>query len=172
MGKMVFRRCSIFPWLLCVTTTRQAHVQASRSGARLRAKRCNLLSEDSMECSCPISGFCERRRRVMSSVHHRKCQAGMVEHLDQLYAQIDTASLPIDAAPKREKKRTPGRSVGTSKKTSKSCAGCSKPKGIVARTVDRVVSLKNAAVDFVRDGMAIASEEQQAKRSAICASCH
>jgi hypothetical protein len=33
------------------------------------------------------------------------------------------------------------------------------------------VNLKNAAVNFLADGMQIATDEQQAKRSAICASC-
>jgi hypothetical protein len=54
----------------------------------------------------------------------------------------------------------------------KPCQSCnSKPKSKLARAVDRVVSLKNAAVDFIQDGMAVATAEQQANRSAICAAC-
>jgi len=53
----------------------------------------------------------------------------------------------------------------------KPCTTCGKPKGVLARAVHRVVNLKNAAVDFVADGMAVATAEQQATRSAICASC-
>jgi hypothetical protein len=57
--------------------------------------------------------------------------------------------------------RTPRPSTG------KSCCG----GGIIQRTARKLVMLKAAAVDFVSDGMAVATEEQQAKRSAICAAC-
>jgi hypothetical protein len=51
--------------------------------------------------------------------------------------------------------------------TGKSCCG----GGIIQRTARKLVRLKAAAVDFVSDGMAVATEDQQAKRSAICAAC-
>lgn len=51
--------------------------------------------------------------------------------------------------------------------TGKSCCG----GGIIHRTARKLVRLKAAAVDFVSDGMAVATEEQQAKRTAICAAC-
>jgi hypothetical protein len=42
---------------------------------------------------------------------------------------------------------------------------------MIARAIDRVKNLKTAAVNFLSDGMHVATEEQQAHRSAICASC-
>lgn len=64
--------------------------------------------------------------------------------------------------------RTPHK-VQTAKR-GKSCVGCKK-KGALARAIDRVANLKNAAINFLADGMHIATDEQQAKRSAICSSC-
>jgi hypothetical protein len=66
--------------------------------------------------------------------------------------------------------RTPGRAVAiTPRKPCNTCGG--KKRGIIARAVDRVANLKNAAVNFLADGMHVASEEQQAKRLAICSCC-
>lgn len=122
-----------------------------------------------MECACSIAGFCERRQREMSSVHHRKCQAGMGDDLDHLYAQLDTATMPINAAPQQRAQRAPRSAVTTTRKPCSTCA--SKKKSVITRTLDRAVNLKNAAVNFLADGMVVATEEQQAKRIAICASC-
>lgn len=52
----------------------------------------------------------------------------------------------------------------------KPCPTCSK-RSAFGRVVDRVANLKKAAVDFLADGMAVATEQQQAHRSAICAAC-
>lgn len=66
--------------------------------------------------------------------------------------------------------RTPGRVVTAS--ALQPCTTCGgKKRGIVAMAIDRVTNLKNAAVDFLADGMHIATPEQQAKRGAICAAC-
>jgi hypothetical protein len=48
----------------------------------------------------------------------------------------------------------------------KGCCG-----GLLAKAVDRVTQLASSAVDFVRDGMTVASEDQQASRLTICAAC-
>ena len=47
----------------------------------------------------------------------------------------------------------------------------SKPQGVMATAVARLQSLKDAAVDFVKDGMHIASDEQQQSRLKICKAC-
>jgi hypothetical protein len=52
----------------------------------------------------------------------------------------------------------------------KPCTTCNQ-KSALSRAVDRVRNLKNAAVNFLADGMHVATEEQQAHRSAICATC-
>jgi len=65
--------------------------------------------------------------------------------------------------------RKPIKAVVTTRKPCQTCRGVK--KSVLARAVDRIVSLKNAAVNFVRDGMHVATAEQQAKRSKICASC-
>lgn len=52
----------------------------------------------------------------------------------------------------------------------KPCPTCSK-RSAFGRVVDRVANLKKAAVDFLADGMAVATEQQQAHRLAICAAC-
>ena len=76
------------------------------------------------------------------------------------------AAVAIGSAPHR----SPGRAVAIVER--KPCQSCnSKKRGIVARAIDRVSNLKSAAVNFLADGMHIATEEQQAKRTAICASC-
>jgi hypothetical protein len=46
-----------------------------------------------------------------------------------------------------------------------------KRRSWVGKQVDRLTSLKNAAIDFWQDGMTVASEEQQAKRLEICKAC-
>lgn len=55
------------------------------------------------------------------------------------------------------------------------CTGCGKsqaiPRGFLEKAARRAVNLKNAAVDFWQDGMALASDEQQAHRLAVCSAC-
>jgi len=64
-----------------------------------------------------------------------------------------------------------GRAVATApRKPCNTCGG--KKRGIIARAVNRAANLKSAAINFLADGMHVATEEQQAKRSAICVSCH
>ena len=90
------------------------------------------------------------------------CKAHGFETADRIIAAR------LAGPPKVTPNRTPGRAVATtSLKPCNSCNG----KGIIARTVDRVTNLKNAAINFLADGMHIATDEQQAKRFAICASC-
>ena len=76
------------------------------------------------------------------------------------------AAVAIGSAPHR----SPGRAVAIVER--KPCQSCnSKKRGFVARAIDRVSNLKNAAVNFLADGMHIATDEQQAKRSTICSAC-
>lgn len=49
------------------------------------------------------------------------------------------------------------------------CAGCG--GGVMATAVARLQSLKDAAVDFIKDGMHIASDDQQQSRLAMCETC-
>lgn len=53
------------------------------------------------------------------------------------------------------------------------CNGCgsSRPQSFAAMLLDRAMSLKNAAVDFVSDGMHVATDEQQASRLSVCEAC-
>jgi len=58
------------------------------------------------------------------------------------------------------------------------CTGCSKPRTLMQtithtarQAVTRVQNLTGAAVDFLQDGMAVASPEQQEHRRKICAAC-
>lgn len=77
-------------------------------------------------------------------------------------------SLPeLQSIPPRKAKRE----SAALRKAKRGCTTCGKPKGILSRAVDRIVNLKNAAVDFVADGMHVATTEQQANRSAICDTC-
>lgn len=71
--------------------------------------------------------------------------------------------------------------AGGSSRRSKASGGCCSGKSTVKRAgsrrswlskqVDRLTNLKNAAIDFWQDGMAIASEEQRHVRLAICKEC-
>lgn len=54
------------------------------------------------------------------------------------------------------------------------CRGCeqkTKPETFAAKMRRRLDSLKSAAVDFWRDGMTVATAEQQTARLAICSAC-
>lgn len=64
--------------------------------------------------------------------------------------------------------RSPGRAVSTAQR--QPCSTCGN-KGFIARTIDRVVYLKNAAVDFVADGMHFATPDQQKYRTGVCGAC-
>lgn len=44
-----------------------------------------------MKCECLIAGFCERRQHNLTALHWSKCQAGHVEMLDKIYAQLAVA---------------------------------------------------------------------------------
>mgnify|MGYP000497041159 CR=1 FL=1 len=90
------------------------------------------------------------------------------------------ASAAVEAREARKRSRPPlpeRRSRSTSPRTSathrqkKSTSCCGGKKSAIARAVDRAVSLKNAAVDFVRDGMALATTEQQEHRTSVCNAC-
>lgn len=59
----------------------------------------------------------------------------------------------------------------TGKQPCSTCNGESKKKGVMETAVARLTSLKNAAVDFVQDGMHIATDDQQQSRFAICSAC-
>lgn len=54
-------------------------------------------------CECPVAGFCTRRNIKMTSLHWKKCQAGHVESLDDLYQnqrRPDDTPVVRSAAPK------------------------------------------------------------------------
>lgn len=43
----------------------------------------------SVECSCERHGYCARRGHHLTAIHWQRCQAGDVERLDAIYAEID-----------------------------------------------------------------------------------
>jgi hypothetical protein len=88
-------------------------------------------------------------------------------HIVQQYRERLGGAFILPEEPAGINRKT-GRAVKTSCK--KPCTTC-KQKSALSRAVDRVVNLKNAAVNFLADGMHVATEEQQAKRSTICADC-
>ncbi len=115
------------------------------------------------ECQCELSGFCSVRNVAVKPTLQSICRTDK--------ARID-AFLASDGKPPEIVSQSPNRKAGRAVKTScrKPCTTC-KQKSALARAVDRVKNLKTAAVDFLADGMRVATEEQQSKRSAICASC-
>jgi len=115
------------------------------------------------ECQCELSGFCSVRNVAVKPTLQTICR------IDK--ARVD-AFLASDGKPPESVSPSPNRKAGRAVKTScrKPCTTCNQ-KSALSRAVDRIVSLKNAAVDFIQDGMAVATSEQQAKRSAICAAC-
>ncbi len=107
------------------------------------------------------------RQCRVNSLLWKQCQAGNVESVTRLLTGAATAKLqpphPV---------RTPGRVVKVSTGPRKPCATCgAKKRGALARAIDRAINLKNAAINFLADGLHVATQEQQSKRSAICASC-
>lgn len=55
----------------------------------------------SEHCQCKLGEVCPRRGKVMPRVHWLKCQAGRVDHLDQLYARtIDHTQTQNHVAPR------------------------------------------------------------------------
>ena len=111
------------------------------------------------DCQCELSGFCSVRNIAMKRTHQMICKENK--------PRVDAMLSGEKWAPK-EPKRKPGKAVKTSRK--KPCTIC-KQKSALSRAVDRVVNLKNAAVNFLADGMHVATEEQQMNRSAICSKC-
>ena len=111
-------------------------------------------------CSCELAGFCSRRNVKVNLYQHKLCKAGKVRQLDEMFTGQNVQQ-PL---------RSGGRPVAiTGRKPCSTCGG--KKRGALARAIDRAINLKNAAINFLSDGMHIATEEQQAKRSAVCADC-
>ena len=111
-------------------------------------------------CSCELAGFCSRRNVKVNLYQHKLCKAGKVRQLDEMFTGQNVAQ------PAR------GGSVVKVATGRKPCSTCKqKKKSALARAVDRAINLKNAAVDFVQDGMHVATTEQQQHRSQICAEC-
>ena len=47
------------------------------------------MSDDlPIDCQCAAAGWCERRKANVAELHWRKCQAGNVETIDRLYADL------------------------------------------------------------------------------------
>ncbi len=113
------------------------------------------------ECQCDLSGFCTVRNVALKPTLQMLCKRDR--------ARIDAHLSGEPPQSKRRMKTSAPRKGPTARKPCNSCN--QKKRSALARAVDRVVSLKNAAVNFVQDGMHVATAEQQAKRSAICASC-
>lgn len=114
-------------------------------------------------CQCELSGFCSVRNVAVKPTLQSICRTDK--------ARVD-AFLASDGKPPEIVSHSPNRKTGRAVKTScrKPCTTC-KQKSALARAVDRVKNLKTAAVNFLADGMHVATDEQQKKRSAICASC-
>lgn len=65
-----------------------------------------------------------------------------------------------------------GRAAAAARSARKPCNTCGgKKRGVIVNAIHRVTNLKKAAINFLADGMQIATDEQQSKRSAICAGC-
>lgn len=111
-------------------------------------------------CSCELAGFCSRRGVKVNLYQHKLCQAGKVKQLDDMFTGSNV----------QQPQRAGGR-VHVSTDTKKPCKTCGGKRGLLERAIDRVVNLKNAAVDFLSDGMAVATDEQQAFRFNVCATC-
>ena len=116
------------------------------------------------DCQCELSGFCTVRNIALKKTHQMICRENK--------PRIDAMLAGVPPEPKKtNRKQNSGRKATTAKPRG-GCSSCGrKTKGIIATAIDRAISLRNAAIDFVADGMAVATEEQQAKRSAICAGC-
>ena len=121
-----------------------------------------------MKCECPLGGMCSRRGGVvMPAAHHKRCQAGQGDALDRFYAR-EPENKVVDVSTKARSIRAQARSALGHVNVKRSC--CS-GKGLVARILDRASQLAASAVDFARDGMALANEEQQASRLRMCSTC-
>lgn len=117
-----------------------------------------------MKCECSISGTCSVRNLQVRPMEQDVCKAHGFETADRIIAAR------VAGPPKITPNRTVGRAVSTAPR--KPCATCDgKKRGVVARAIDRAKNLKTAAINFLADGMQVATDEQQAKRSAVCASC-
>jgi hypothetical protein len=120
-----------------------------------------------MGCEGCTLKLCVVRGKALSKAMLTTCQRGNGAAVDSMLQKVEQARAAVAT---KQPDRHLRKAVGTASR--KPCQSCnSKPKSKIARTVDRIVSLKNAAVDFIQDGMAVATLEQQAKRSAICAAC-
>ena len=120
-----------------------------------------------MACEGCTSELCVIRGKALSKAMLTTCQRGNGAAVDAMLQKVQQARATVAT---NQPERHPRKAVATA--SQKPCQSCnSKRKSKIARTVDRIVSLKNAAVDFIQDGMHVATAEQQAKRSAICAEC-
>ena len=132
-----------------------------------------------LNCSKCTDALCVIRNRKLPRSMMVMCDAGSGATVDSLLSKIDDG---------RKARKVPTRSVrqqrgGTASKprVSKPCTTCgskrqaslhSRQQSTLLTTIAaRAASLAAAAVDFVRDGMAIATDEQQAHRLAVCKSC-
>lgn len=69
-------------------------------------------------CMCVAGGFCERRNRIIHRLHFDKCNAGHVESIDNLYADLELAeSNPATAAIRPYDKSTVGTQIRTAIET-------------------------------------------------------
>lgn len=109
------------------------------------------------DCQCELSGFCKARDVEMRPSLQMVCRKDK--------ARVD-AMLAGEKPESKGPSRTPGSVVSVSRKPCSTCGS-----GAFDRAMRRLTNLKNAVVDFVSDGMHVASDEQQAKRSVICTKC-
>ena len=115
-------------------------------------------------CKCE-SGLCAVRNRELPESMRLQCAAGNGASVDAMLAHIDAARAKREAERPRAKIRAARQTVKNTKAPCKTCSGKAKT------LIDRIASLKNAAVDFFADGMTVATIEQQQERLAICSAC-
>jgi Uri superfamily endonuclease len=127
-------------------------------------------------CVCPAAGFCSRHQRHKGPEQHRRCRGESDRHdcglshwnaWEQGKAGATAPADPQLNPPGFCSKQQPNR------RRAAPCVGCNEPrsKSVVGKMRDRAFSLASAAVDFWRDGMTLATEEQQRRRLATCEAC-
>lgn len=120
-------------------------------------------------CSNCTTEFCTVRSRAIPPALYKMCNAGGTKQIDAMLSATDAKIAErkaVNAA--KPKPARPPRQQSAARSPKKKCCG---GKGVVAAAIDRAAQLAASAVDFVRDGMHIATESQQGARLDICKAC-
>lgn len=127
-------------------------------------------------CECPIAGFCQRHQRHKGPEQHKRCRGEADRHDCGLTFwnawEQGKAGATAPASPQLNPEGFCSKPV--KENTVKApCVGCSEPrkKSVIAKMRDRAKQLAASAVNFLADGMAIATEKQQQDRLAKCHQC-